>query len=38
MKLRISLRLKCVPMNWPISMGKYFKGVDDLYNDEVTHI
>ncbi|AJI72417.1 peptide chain release factor 3 [Francisella tularensis subsp. novicida GA99-3548] len=30
------LKIKCAPMNWPIGMGKYFKGVYDLYNDEVT--
>ncbi|MDE4980163.1 peptide chain release factor 3, partial [Francisella tularensis subsp. holarctica] len=30
------LKIKCAPMNWPIGMGKYIKGVYDLYNDEVT--
>ena len=30
------LKIKCAPMNWPIGMGKFFKGVYDLYNDEVT--
>ena len=30
------LKIKCAPMNWPIGMGKYFKGVYDLYSDEVT--
>ncbi|MDE4974326.1 peptide chain release factor 3, partial [Francisella tularensis subsp. holarctica] len=30
------LKIKCAPMTWPIGMGKYFKGVYDLYKDEVT--
>lgn len=30
------MKIKCAPMNWPIGMGKFFKGVYDLYNDEVT--
>ncbi len=30
------LNIKCSPMNWPIGMGKFFKGVYDLYTDEVT--
>ncbi|MCD6055122.1 MAG: peptide chain release factor 3 [Gammaproteobacteria bacterium] len=27
------LKIQCVPMNWPIGMGREFKGVYDLYND-----
>ncbi|MCF6204803.1 MAG: peptide chain release factor 3 [Methylococcaceae bacterium] len=29
------LDIKCAPMTWPIGMGKRFKGVYQLYNDEV---
>ena len=30
------MKIKCAPMNWPIGMGKFFKGIYDLYSDEVT--
>lgn len=29
------LKIKCAPVNWPIGMGKYFKGVYQLTNDTV---
>ncbi len=29
------LKIQCAPMNWPIGMGKRFKGVYDLVKDEV---
>lgn len=29
------LDIKCAPMTWPIGMGKRFKGVYQLYNDEI---
>lgn len=29
------LNIKCAPMTWPIGMGKRFKGVYHLYNDEI---
>ena len=29
------LEIKCAPMTWPIGMGKRFKGVYQLYKDEV---
>jgi peptide chain release factor 3 len=30
------LNIKCAPINWPIGMGKYFKGVYNLYTDTTT--
>lgn len=27
------LSIECAPINWPIGMGKHFKGVYDLYRD-----
>jgi peptide chain release factor 3 len=30
------LKIKCAPINWPIGMGKYFKGVYNLYTDITT--
>jgi peptide chain release factor 3 len=27
------LQIQCAPMNWPIGMGRHFKGVYDLYRD-----
>lgn len=27
------LQIQCAPMNWPIGMGRDFRGVYDLYND-----
>lgn len=29
------LKIKCAPMTWPIGMGKRFKGVYQLYKDEI---
>ncbi len=29
------LKIKCAPITWPIGMGKRFKGVFDLYNDNI---
>lgn len=29
------LKIACAPITWPIGMGKEFKGVYDLYKDEV---
>ena len=29
------LQIECAPMNWPIDMGRQFKGVYDLYNDKI---
>ena len=29
------LKIRCAPMTWPIGMGKGFKGVFHLYNDEI---
>ena len=29
------LQIECAPMNWPIGMGRSFKGVYDLYNDRI---
>ncbi|PVZ70678.1 peptide chain release factor 3 [Pelagibaculum spongiae] len=29
------LKIKCAPVTWPIGMGKYFKGVYHLLNDEI---
>ncbi|MFY9329814.1 MAG: peptide chain release factor 3 [Georgfuchsia sp.] len=29
------LKIQCAPMTWPISMGKRFRGVYDLYRDEI---
>ncbi len=26
------LQIECVPMSWPIGMGKLFRGVYDLYH------
>ena len=31
------LKIKCAPVTWPIGMGKRFKGVYHLLNDEVLH-
>jgi peptide chain release factor 3 len=30
------LKIKCAPVNWPISMGKTFKGIYHLYDDTIT--
>lgn len=30
------LNIRCAPINWPIGMGKYFKGVYNLYTDITT--
>ncbi len=30
-----SLQIECVPMTWPIGMGKLFKGTYDLYRKEL---
>ena len=29
------LKIKCAPITWPIGMGNHFKGVYDLYKDEI---
>ncbi len=29
------LQIECVPMNWPISMGKTFRGIYDLYRRQL---
>ncbi|MCB8889882.1 MULTISPECIES: peptide chain release factor 3 [Halomonadaceae] len=29
------LNIQCAPMTWPIGMGRHFKGVYHLYNDEI---
>jgi peptide chain release factor 3 len=29
------LKIQCAPITWPIGMGKHFKGIYHLYNDEV---
>lgn len=29
------LKIRCAPMTWPIGMGKSFKGVFHLYNDNI---
>ncbi len=29
------LKIQCAPMTWPIGMGKNFKGVYDLYSDNI---
>ncbi len=29
------LQIECAPMNWPIGMGRQFKGIYDLYKDEI---
>jgi len=29
------LKIQCAPMTWPIGMGKRFKGIYHLYNDQV---
>ena len=29
------LNIQCAPITWPIGMGKHFKGIYHLYNDEV---
>ncbi|MEM7217918.1 MAG: peptide chain release factor 3 [Pseudomonadota bacterium] len=29
------LQIHCAPMNWPISMGRDFRGVVDLYDDRI---
>jgi peptide chain release factor 3 len=30
-----TLQIECVPMTWPIGMGKYFKGIYDLYRKQL---
>ena len=30
-----TLQIECVPMTWPIGMGKAFKGIYDLYRQEL---
>ncbi len=29
------LQIHCAPMNWPIGMGRDFRGVYDIYNDRI---
>ena len=29
------LKIQCAPINWPLGMGKQFKGVYDLYTDTI---
>jgi len=29
------LQIQCAPLNWPIGMGREFKGIYDLYNDRI---
>ncbi|MGD8417436.1 MAG: peptide chain release factor 3 [Pseudomonadales bacterium] len=29
------LQIQCAPMNWPIGMGRHFRGVYDLYADRI---
>ncbi len=29
------LQIQCAPMNWPIGMGRHFKGIYDLYRDRI---
>ena len=29
------LKIKCAPINWPLGMGKEFKGVYNLYTDKI---
>lgn len=29
------LKIQCAPITWPIGMGKHFKGIYHLYNDEM---
>lgn len=29
------LKIRCAPINWPIGMGKQFKGVYNLYTDQI---
>ena len=29
------LQIQCAPMNWPIGMGREFRGVYDIYNDRI---
>lgn len=29
------LQIQCAPMTWPLGMGRYFRGVYDLYNDNI---
>jgi len=29
------LQIQCAPMNWPIGMGRHFRGVYDLYQDRI---
>ncbi|HEY5647456.1 MAG TPA: peptide chain release factor 3 [Pseudomonadales bacterium] len=29
------LQIQCAPMNWPIGMGRYFRGVYDLAHDRI---
>ena len=29
------LKIKCAPINWPLGMGKEFKGVYNLYSDTI---
>jgi peptide chain release factor 3 len=29
------LQIQCAPMTWPIGMGRHFKGIYDLYADEI---
>lgn len=29
------LQIQCAPMNWPIGMGRHFRGVYDLYRDRI---
>ena len=30
-----TLQIECVPMTWPIGMGKYFRGIYDLYRKQL---
>jgi len=35
-EIETTLGMECAPMTWPIGMGKTFRGVYHLYNDEIS--
>jgi peptide chain release factor 3 len=35
-EIETTLGMECAPMTWPIGMGKGFRGVYNLYNDEIS--
>ena len=35
-EIESTLGMECAPMTWPIGMGKTFRGVYHLYNDEIS--